>query len=99
MKQYIDKDKLLLELTRRLESYKEEISKFTSKYLIADIIAKEEECKELISFLDTLEVKEVNLNQEINNYIQDNLISHHIPGTEETAKHFFELGLKAQKGK
>lgn len=61
MPQYIDKDKLLLELTRRLESYKEEISKFTSKYLIADIIAKEEECKELISFLDTLEVKEVDL--------------------------------------
>lgn len=105
MKQYIDKDKLLLELTRRLESYKEEISKFTSKYLIADIIAKEEECKELISFLDTLEVKEVDLDKEIKNWLSNGPITdtryddYDDRDIERTAKHFFELGLKAQKGK
>jgi len=59
----------------------------------------------LIKFINTLEVKEVNLEKEINewllhgnitdtrndDYCDDDII--------ETAKHFFELGLKVnQKG-
>lgn len=95
MKQYIDKDKLLLELTRRLESYKEEISKFTSKYLIADIIAKEEECKELISFLDTLEVKEVDLDKETTSWANEFYETY--DEVERMAEYFFELGMLQSK--
>ena len=50
------------------------------------------------SIIDTIEVKEVDLDKEIKKYINDNIIGYCIQGTEETAKHFFELGLKAKKG-
>lgn len=52
-----------------------------------------------ISLLDTLEVKEVNLDGEINLWVRN---LHRVPNFEELnkfARHFFELGLKAQKGK
>ena len=52
----------------------------------------------LLEMLDTLEVKEVvDLEEEIRKYIKDNICGYCVPGTEETAKYFFELGLKAQK--
>ena len=61
---------------------------------------------------DTLEAKEVNLEEEINKYISDNFFGSQTLGffanrTKEepndedialVAKHFFELGLKVQKG-
>ena len=52
----------------------------------------------ILYLLDTLEVKEVDLEKEIKKYIKDNICGYCVPGVEETAKHFFELGLKAQKG-
>lgn len=57
-----------------------------------------ESCVKILSFLDTLEVKEVDLKKEIKKYIKDNICGYCVPGVEETAKHFFELGIKAQKG-
>lgn len=49
--------------------------------------------KELLSFLDTLEVKEVDFEKEYEKYYeQERYIQ-----TFKLAKHFFELGLKAQK--
>jgi hypothetical protein len=57
-----------------------------------------------ISFLNTLEVKEVDLEKEIKSWLDHG----HITDTryddyddndiESTAKYFFELGLKAKKG-
>ena len=55
-------------------------------------------CESIISLLDTLEVKEVDLWTELGNYIE------HYRNREtgytlfDIAKHFFELGLKTQKG-
>lgn len=52
----------------------------------------------LLSFLDTLEVKEVDLEEELSNYIK------HYRNKETgytmlgIAEHFFELGIKAHKG-
>jgi hypothetical protein len=63
--------------------------------------------------IDTLEVKEVDLEKELNNFIEqqkafvkdDRVVEYnngdtfnHIYDLEDIAKHFFELGLKAQKG-
>lgn len=50
---------------------------------------------------DSIEVKEVDLEREIDNWICDNTITHEdcsVTDVISTAKHFFELGLKAQKG-
>ena len=67
----------------------------------------------LESSLDTLEVKEVDLEKELNDFIEeqkawvkdDRVVEYnngdsfnHIYDLEPIAKHFFELGLKAQKG-
>ena len=66
----------------------------------------------LIILYSTLEVKNVNLEKKINKYISDNFFGSETIGffanrTKEEpndqdialcAKHFFELGLKAQKG-
>ena len=55
----------------------------------------------LVILDDTIEVKEVDLEREIDNWICDNAITHEdcsVTDVISTAKHFFELGLKAQKG-
>ena len=66
----------------------------------------------ILSSLDSIEVKEVDLEKEINKYISDNFFGSQTLGffanrTKEepndedialVAKYFFELGLKAQKG-
>ena len=71
------------------------------------------ELEKLLSFIDTLEVKEVDLNRELDDYIKkerawikdDRSVEYnngdsfnHIYDLRELAEHFFELGLKAQKG-
>lgn len=68
---------------------------------------KEEAYNEVLSFLDTLEVKEVDLEKEIDNiwnprfnlgWDEKSLLSMNHEGFTTIAKHFFGLGLKAQKG-
>ncbi len=63
---------------------------------------------ELEDFIDTLEVKEVDLEEELDKYTTNNFWA--LEGNSESpylvekedmlkiAKHFYELGLKAQKG-
>lgn len=56
-------------------------------------------CEKILSFLDTLEVKEVDLKEEIQSWVEDNSVNgYYREDVYETAEHFFELGLKAQKG-
>ena len=55
----------------------------------------------VLKVIDSFEVKEVNLKKEIDKWIDDTAITHEdcsISDVISTAKHFFELGLKAQKG-
>ena len=56
---------------------------------------------EIKDFLDTLEVKEVDLEKEYKDFVEEdpvyNKLVNGIVG-KAIAKHFFELGLKAQKG-
>ena len=67
------------------------------------------ECKEILSFIDTLEVKEVDLEKEMVEWHKEHFKK---DGTfigksgfyltnnsqMDIAKHFFELGLKARQG-
>ena len=69
------------------------------------------ECNEMIHYFFELGIKatqkEVNLEKEIKDYFNNQPIItrskgidyQFIPSNEDIAKHFFELGLKAQKGK
>lgn len=97
MAHYIDKDRIVAEINRVLNSY--DPNEITSgRYALVS----------LRDFLDTLEVKEVDLEKEIRRYRMRNPIIKHREESlydymANVAKYFFELGMqvrnKAQKGK
>ena len=95
MKHLIDKDALVTEINAfKKDAYR------TWKWDTFHTLNK------LLSFINTLEVKEVDLEKEIKDYFEKQPIVTRskgidyqlIPSGENIAKHFFELGLKAQKG-
>ena len=90
MEQYIDKAAVVAEIERR-KKYYENIQMIKPVYK-----SNIEDLNELLSFLDTLEVKEVDLEEEFDkcceNYIFDDECEVY------TAKRFFKLGFKARKG-
>lgn len=88
--QYIDKSAIVAEI----EELEDEAKKCPSDFGCGRLSI----CKELMNFLDALEVKEVNLEKEINlwfdyGFPNDEELLDYI---KETAKRFFELGLSAQ---
>ena len=87
----IDKDALVAEI----EKLKGQLLYGScSSQISMQTYCKEEAYNEVLSCLDTLEVKEMDLEKEYKDFIKnDNGRS-----MFETAKHFFELGIKAQKG-
>ena len=87
MAQYIDKSALVAKIEKRREK--------NSRNKLNLVAAFEDNY--LLSFLDTLEVKEVNLEKECAKYFEENDLCVH-DDYIKFAKHFFELGLKAQKG-
>jgi len=94
MKQYIDKDLLIKEIER-------------IKREECPVDSYEGRCKllwfeQFLSFIDTIEVKEVDLEKEFYDFL-DTLIGKdngHLSEDElfRIAEYFFELGLKVQKG-
>jgi hypothetical protein len=102
MKKYIDKSALVAEIEKR---YNEYISSILKHY-DACKEAKAQELGKILTILDTLEVKEVeeepsdDLEEEIDKELYENWYGEYINLDQfrESAKHFFELGLKAQKG-
>ena len=84
------------------------------KFLPSDLVESVQDFKDdLLIALDTIEVREVDLEKEVENlikkekaFVTDNRevkyyngdSFNHIYELEFIAKHFFELGLKAQKG-
>ena len=89
MKELIDKAAVVAEIERRINFFTEE-----SKKGNFDINIAIELCG-LENFLDTLEVKEVDLDREIYSCIRN---LHTVPNFEELnkfARHFFELGIKS----
>ena len=92
MEQYIDKAAIVTEIERR-KKYYENIQMIKPVYE-----SNIEDLNELLSFINTLDVKDVDLEQEFDkcceNYIFDDECEVY------TAKHFFEIGFnKAQERK
>ena len=90
MAQYIDKADVVAELEKLYNlEYDNTFNLSCGKKIML---------RNILLFLGTLEVKEVDLDREINLWVKN---LHRVPNFEELnkfAKHFFELGLKAQKG-
>ena len=108
MGKYIDKDALVAEIERNLKYANNGIlyaqngfEKGLNEYEV-DLNAWEHcqsMCKNILSILDTLEVKEVDLEKELDLMITPELKFHKaLPSLMDVAKHFFELGIKVQKG-
>ena len=96
MAQYIDKSEVIEWVKKQ---------KATNKALMDDSPYHNgltDSLDELLSFLDTLKVKEVDLEKEFDNYAKDILACdvQFQPFTHlyNCAKYFYELGIKAQKG-
>ena len=102
MAQYIDKDALIAQIERYIKQYKGVISSTEERPLIqSNFKGRITGYADILSFLDTLEVKEVDLEKEIDVWYQKapkEFEKVFYEDIEECAKHFFELGLKAQKG-
>ena len=96
----IDKDKIIAEIEKRIKSLHQVNSPREQAVLY--------ECKDLISFLNNLEEKEVDLEKECDTWRHN-----HFHGKRDKeasgeylerssqldlAKHFFELGVKTHKG-
>lgn len=100
MGQYIKKSDIVVEIERRLEAIAN-ASNESSRELAAIQGAQRYELISLIQFLNTLEVKEVDLEKEFDNYTKDILACdvQFEPFTHlyNCAKHFFELGMQQSK--
>lgn len=87
MEKYISKDAVVAEIERRIQFFTEESRISNSDIVIALFGLK--------SFLDTLEVKKVDLEKEVNQYFEK---TWPFEETDEDiiafAEYFFELGLK-----
>ena len=101
MEQYISKSAVVAEI----EKLKGQLLRGAcSSQISMETSCKEEAYNEVLSILDTLEVKEVkeepsdNLEEEIDKELHENWYGEYINLDifRESAKHFFELGLKAK---
>ena len=109
MSNLIDKDALVAEIDRRMSVFYEEKSqKEATQIDRLSLGARIAMLEELKVFINTLEVKEVDLEKEIqrqynvhknpdNRIVKDCVIMTK-DGFEYFAKHFFDIGVKAQKG-
>ena len=108
MKKYIPLDDLVAEIKRRISLFKKEkkVEKWSaeaSQMNVVSLGARIAMLEEVLSFLDTLEVKDVDLEEDIHDIYKCDVST---LKTEKqyakVAKHFFELGMtvsnKVQKG-
>jgi hypothetical protein len=97
MAHLIDKDALVAEIERRRKLVSDPILSGNDL-----MIGERNALFNLLSFIDTLEVKEVDFEKEYAKYSNDIDAEYAFPidlaDFKEFAKHFFELGLNAQKG-
>ena len=91
MAHLIDKDALVAEIERRAAFFMEESKKKTTSDDSSCAVA----LYGLLSFIDTLEVKEVDLDAELEHYkAEQNIKYEEDINMFEFAKHFFELGMR-----
>ena len=87
MTQYIDKSAVSAEINRRLEVLSKDRD---FNYL------QTKELNALLSSIDDLEVKEVDLEKEVDEYFDIHYNEFLYDDYLEFSKHFYELGLKAK---
>lgn len=102
MTQYIDKDNVVAEIEKKIKSINS--CPFRTAELGSEKLDEGQlnAYNEIISYLDTLEVKEVNLNEELDEWMKCGPHTSYpwctIPDAIKiTAEHFYELGLNARK--
>ncbi len=96
MGRYISLDAVVAEIERRMKLRYDSYKTYNS---VSDFIAWEELEYFKEEFLPTLEVKGVDMEKEIDECLKKhNMLAIGKKDFTEIAKHFFELGLKAQKG-
>jgi hypothetical protein len=109
MEQYISKSALVAEMERRRDAAlmrQQNLESIGQESVINEMVANE--LNKIISHINTLEVKEVDLEKLINDYFtgwyfdneldilaKPNNYSATVDDVKEIAKHFFELGLNA----
>ena len=104
MAQYIDKSALVAEIKKRKAiNERAYMQAFLNSNDKRDSFGyKVQEDIDILSLLDTLEAKETDIEKEMDSYFNTMQVLEHENIFETTfqkiAKHFFELGLKAQKG-
>jgi hypothetical protein len=103
----IDKDAVVAEINRRINN----LEKLGNRLYIETNFPEQYRLihgyESILSFLDTLEVKEVDLEKELQSFFYPHVSWGDYCKNEQKdieewsfkiAKHFFELGIKAQKG-
>lgn len=109
MTQYIDKSAIVAEIETYISNYKEilyKIDKSSDDWISSTSIleSKIDVLQHILAFLDSLEVKEVDLEKEKDDYWNKlcddefgELLERDAKWFDDIAKHFFELGLKYRK--
>lgn len=92
MTQYIEKEAAIAEIENRIKETKSMMQPKYDKFWAGQITA----FKSVLKILDTLEVKEVDLEKEISRVSKNEYFD--FTDWKSIARHFFELGLKARKG-
>lgn len=104
MEQYISKSALVAEIEKRINDWTIRGKNSLIGQGKDTCESRVTELNDLLSFLNTIEVKETpdsdNLEEEIENELERTWYGEYLDTDKfrESAKHFFELGLKAQKG-
>ena len=103
MKKYVDKSEVVAEIERLIETNKafKKTWKWKFKWFYRTIIGRLETLEGLKAFLDTPEVKEMDLEKELDEWMRYGPHTNYpwctIPDAIKiTAEHFFELGLKTK---
>ena len=96
MKQYIDKAALVAEIDEldELNIFLDTTNKYNEDYKCG----YEDALERVREFIDTFEVKEVDLEKDVDAILETNDWNYDKIDFYEFAKHFFELGLEIQKG-
>ena len=103
MAQYIEKGAVLAKIDKFMYDANLEADIASTGECFDEKIAEEKYqlCKQIKEKIDTIEVKEVDLEKEYKDFVEkDPVYNKLVNGVvgKAIAKHFFELGLKAQKG-
>ena len=98
MTQYIDKSALVAEIKKR-GYYAQTMSDNAINGSMRQFYdGMKQDCVDLLSFLNTIEVKEVDLEKEYKDFVEEDPVYNELVNGivgKAIAKHFFELGLKA----